>query len=98
MKARHLLISALVSAVLCMPAGGFVFGFVHCVDCGWNLAMRAFIGLLFAVLSPIFLGFPPKNEGGVGEPYNAWPYIGTTAAAIFIVVTAWIYVRKRDAD
>jgi hypothetical protein len=81
-----------------MPVGGFLFGFAHCVGCGWNPAMRAFIGVVYAVLTPISLGYPPKNEGGVGEPFNAWPYIAIAAVVIFVVVAALVYIRDRDSD
>jgi hypothetical protein len=60
-----------------MPVGGFLLGFFH-LGGGWSLAdlaLRAFVGLVYAVVTPIFLGFPPKNEGGVGEPFNACGYI-----------------------
>jgi hypothetical protein len=88
MNLRHLVSSAVVSLVLCMPVGGFLLGFVECQNCGWNPLLRSFVGLFFAVLTPWFLGFPPQNEGGVGPPYNAWPYIAIAAVAIFVVLVA----------
>jgi hypothetical protein len=88
MKIRRLLIPAFISLALCMPAGGFLLGFVKCQDCGWNPASRALIGLVYAVLTPLTLGFPPKNEGGVGAPFNAWPYIAIAAAALFVISAA----------
>jgi len=88
MKLRLLVSATVVSLVLCMPVGGFLLGFVECQDCGSNPLLRSFIGLIFAVLTPFFLGFPPRNEGGVGPPYNAWPYIATAAVAIFVLLVA----------
>ena len=64
-----------IGLAVSFPFGGFLFGFVTCEGCGWNIFGRMFIGCVFAVLTPMTLGFPPKNEGGVGEPYNAWPFI-----------------------
>lgn len=66
-------------------AGGFVFGFVNAGGCDWSLLGilgRLFIGVLYAFLTPIFCGFPPQNEAGVGEPFNVWPY----AAPIFALL------------
>jgi hypothetical protein len=88
MKKQYLLISAFLSLVLCMPTGGFLLGFVQCKDCGSNPLLWTFIGLIFAVLTPMTLGFPPQNEGGVGPPFNAWPYIAVAAAVIFTVSAA----------
>jgi len=54
-----------------------MFGFTHATGVGWDLAGildRVFIRVIFAVLTTLFMGFPPRNEGQVGEPFNAWPY------------------------
>ncbi len=64
-----------LSFVAAIPLGGFLFGFITCTDCGWNVLSRAFIGFVMAVLTVFTYGFPPKNEAGVGEPFNAWPFI-----------------------
>lgn len=58
--------------------GGFVFGVVHAEGADWSLtsiAGRLFIGIVFAFLTPLFLGFPPL-DGGSGGSHNAWPYVG----------------------
>jgi uncharacterized membrane protein len=94
MKGRRVLIPALFSVALCMPFGGFLFGLFHCEDCGWNPASRALIGFFFAVLTPFSRGFPPKNEGGVGEPFNAWPSIGIAAVVIFVIVAVVMNLRR----
>jgi hypothetical protein len=95
MKMRRLLIPAFISLASCVPAGGFLLGFVQCQDCGWNPASRSFIGLVYALLTTLTFGFPPKNEGGVGAPFNAWPYIAIAAAAIFIASVALTYLMDR---
>jgi hypothetical protein len=76
-----------------MPAGGYLFGVTHCTDCGSSILGRIFIGFVFAVLTPFTFGFPPRNEGGVGAPYNGWPYIIVAALVIF-AVTAGLLRRK----
>ena len=94
MESKRLAIIALISAVLAMLLGGFVFGFMHCDDCGFNILGRGFVGLVFAVLTPLSGGFPPQNEGGVGAPFNAWPHIAVTWA---LLVTFLVYRAKKKA-
>lgn len=84
-----------LSFVLAIPVGGFVFGFYMCKDCGWNVLGRAFIGCVMAWLTTVTFGYPPKNGGGVGEPYNAWPYI--IVAWAFIAV-AMVWTRRNSDD
>lgn len=91
MKPTRLLVSALISAALAMPLGGFIFGFMQCADCGANPLGRGFIGLVFAVLTPLFGGFPPRNEGGVGAPFNAWPHI----VAAWMLLLAYLIYRDK---
>ena len=90
MKPRRLAVLALISAALAMPLGGFLFGFVQCDDCGFNILGRGFIGLVFAVLTPLSGGFPPQNEGGVGAPFNAWPHI----VATWLLLSGWLLYRE----
>jgi hypothetical protein len=78
----------LISGLLALPVGGFIFGAIH-AD-GGGLVGRLFIGLIFALLTSMFGGFPPRNEGGVGEPYNAWPCI---IAAWIVLVGFWYAYR-----
>jgi hypothetical protein len=89
------LASAVVTLAICVPVGGFVFGFVHCTGCEgiWG---RVFIGVVFAVLTTFTLGFPPKNEGGVGEPYNVWPYIILLALMTLGFLSAFTRLRNRS--
>lgn len=91
---KSLLGILVVSFIAAFPVGGFIFGFLTCEDCGWNVLGRAFIGCVMAVLTTVTFGHPPKNEGGVGEPYNAWPYV-YVAWGIVVVVLLW---RRRNAD
>lgn len=91
MKLR-LAVAAVVSFVLALPVGGFVFGFAHCRDCAsGDFFGRALIGAVFAILTPLSFGFPPENEAGSGEPWNAWPHIAVSALVIFAVLTALLY-------
>src|SRR5688572_15942179 len=94
MKIKRTAIIALISASLAMPLGGFVFGFMHCDDCGFNILGRSFIGVVFAILTPLAGGFPPQNEGGVGAPFNAWPHISGTGLLLF---SAMLYREKKIA-
>jgi hypothetical protein len=92
---RHIVVLA-VGFIAAIPAGGFLFGFVTCPDCGWNLLGRVFIGCVMAFLTTATMGFPPRNEGGVGEPYNAWPFI-LGVWLLFAAVVFWRYRRGRKA-
>ena len=83
MSPKRLLILLAISIALAGPAGGFIFGFMNCSDCGWNVLGRLFIGCIMAVLAPLSGGFPPQNEGGVGPPFNAWPHIIATGVLTF---------------
>jgi len=88
MNLKRLLLPALISVAFDMPVGGFVFGFIHIQGSAWwNVLARGIVGMVFAVLTSITLGFPPRNEGGVGEPYNVWPYIIATGIALFLITT-----------
>ena len=78
--------------LISFPLGGFLFGFLNAQEAG--LVSRLVIGLVFSFLTPLTGGYPPRNEGGVGEPYNAWPYIGV-AFAMTVAVKYW---RKRRRD
>ena len=83
--------AVILATILAAPVGGFIMGFVRCTDCGWNILWRVFVGLVFAALTPIFAGFPPANEAGVGTRLNAWPYISLT----WIGLMAFLYLRIR---
>jgi hypothetical protein len=95
----RLLLPALLSLTLCMPIGGFIFGLVNAEDCDGILANvlgRPFIGLVFAFLTVAFWGFPPRNGGGVGEPFNVWPYILPVAIVLFVTFAALTRRKRRS--
>ena len=92
MKPRRLFVIALISVIAGGPLGGFVFGLMNCSDCGLNVFGRVFIGCVMAVLTPLSGGFPPQNEGGVGEPFNAWPHIAAAALTTFGIL---VYLESR---
>jgi hypothetical protein len=82
----HRITGAIVCAIIAFPLGGFVFGFLNCEDCGWNILERVFIGMVLAVLTPITGGFPAF----AGSPPNVWPYISSVALVLyFLLVLRW---------
>jgi len=87
------------TGISAFAAGGFVAGLVW-AECGntllGNVFGRLFIGCVFSVLSMLTLGFPPRNEGGVGPPYNAWPYI-IGCWLLFLVLAYWRHYRRRNS-
>jgi hypothetical protein len=97
MKITRLLVIAAMSIVAAGPLGGFVFGFITCSDCGWNIVSRAFIGCVMAIVTPLSGGFPPQNEGGVGEPFNTWPYIITAGLFVFALLAYRDYRKQKSA-
>ena len=95
MNIKRLLGVIAISIVAAGPLGGFIFGFITCSDCGWNILGRVFIGCVMAVLTPLSGGFPPQNEGGVGAPFNAWPHIAAAGVIVFAVL---FYRERRKQD
>jgi hypothetical protein len=69
------MILTVASGGAAVPAGGFLFGFVHAEPDSVSISGRIMVGIIFAILTTITGGYPPKNEGLVGDPWNAWPYI-----------------------
>lgn len=43
------------------------------------------------ILTPLCYGHPPQDEGGIGEPYNVWPYICVCGLLMFVVWVGLIY-------
>lgn len=86
-------VAALKSFFFGVMLGGFCFGFVNCKDCGVNVLGRAVVGLGLSVLTAICAGFPPRNAGGRGEPFNVWPYIIPAWVVVF-VLNLWRQARK----
>ena len=85
---ENIVIRFLLSVILSLPISGFIFGFIFAEDCSWwNILGRAFIGCVMALLTTITLGYPPKNEGGVGEPFEVLPYTIITGIIIFLITS-----------
>jgi hypothetical protein len=83
--------AVVIVAVIGMPLGGFVFGIAHAQGPG-SPGLVILVGIAYAILTSITLGFPPKDESGNHDTYNAWPYIlGTDLVLLIIVLLAlWI--------
>jgi hypothetical protein len=96
---KFIAIAIFISLIISLLLGGFIFGFVNADDCPrglWGIFGRIFIGIIFAILNLVFYGFPPKNEGGVGEPFNTWLYVGI----VFILIVPLVYqfIQKRRSN
>lgn len=74
----------LISSLLAIPVGGFIFGVIQAeAD---SFGGRLLIGLIFALLTSMFAGFPPRNEGGVGKPsMHGLHYCSMDCAGRFLV-------------
>ena len=71
---KNTAITTFISLVFSLIIGEFIFDLIDADDCDRNLPGlfgRFFIGVVFAILTPIFYGFPPQNKGGIGEPFNS---------------------------
>jgi hypothetical protein len=95
MNKKRLFVSALVSAALAMPVGGFVFGFIHApVSEYYNLLGRGFGGVEYAFLTTGCLGFPPAALEDHAPSYNVWwPYITICGLIMFGICTAFNYYK-----
>jgi hypothetical protein len=70
-----------------IPLGGFVCGVANAHG------NPLIVGIVFAFLTTVTLGFPPKNEGDPNDTYNAWPYIGGTDLVLILAIGfVWIVV------
>jgi len=95
MTKKRLIISALVSVVLAMPMGGFVYGFITApVSEYYNLIGRGVGGVEFAILTTVCLGFPPEALEDQAQPINVWPYIIISCLIIFGICTAFAYHKS----
>lgn len=94
MNKKRLFVSALVSAALAMPVGGFVFGFIHApVSEYYNFIGRGFGGVVYAFLTPLSLGFPPEALEDHAQQCNLWPYIIICGFIVFGICTAFTYYK-----
>ena len=88
--------SLFISFIIAYSSGGFVLGFITATETS-GISDRIVIGLIINVLSVFSLGFPPENEGGVGAPLNAWPYILLIFLIIFAIQIAFnLYKEKKS--
>ena len=78
----------LLSTLLCMPVGGFVYGL---------FTGGPFAALVMAILTPLFGGVVPENEAGVGEWYNVWPCIILAWIVLFCIAHFRI-TRRRELE
>jgi hypothetical protein len=79
----------LLCLVFSILATGFIFGFVK---------DGVISGVLAAILSLLFVGFMPLNEGGVGT-FNAWPIALVICFVCFLASSYRAYKRNQsEAD
>jgi protein-S-isoprenylcysteine O-methyltransferase Ste14 len=86
-----------LASATAVPAGGFVFGWVHAEPSTMGMSGHIIVGVVFAILTTITMGYPPKNEGGAGEPWNAWPYIlgvWGVILGVLIIILLWRYIYR----
>jgi hypothetical protein len=95
MSIKTLGVTVLLAFIFAIPLGGFLFGFTHAEGADGNIFGHIFIGFVSMVITPISLGFPPRNEGGVGEPHNAWPWI--FAAFIMLFTLMLLRANRRSS-
>jgi hypothetical protein len=95
MSNKRILIAAFISAVSAFPLGGFIFGVMNCSDCGGNFFGRLLVGCVFAVLTPLSGGFPPRDEGGMHAPFNAWPHIVAVGVVVFGSIMYYELIKAR---
>ena len=89
--------SIMLASFWALPLGGFLFGFTHADPPG--VLSGLLVGIAFAVLTPTCMGFPPQNEGGVGEPQNAWPYIAVAFLLILCIqLLFWLRCRRVEVQ
>ena len=93
MSKKSLFISARVSAILAMPVTGFVFGFISAPV---SISQRAWLGLVYAIGTPLSLGCPPAALEDYAPSYNLWPYIIVCGLVIFGICTAFIHYRCKQ--
>jgi hypothetical protein len=84
---RHLAISLLAAG----PAGGFILGLLNAGDPDPNPIGRVVYACMLAVETPLHAGFPPHDQAGAGQAFNAWPYMIISGLLIF----SWLAYRDR---
>ena len=80
---------AAVSLIAAGPAGGFILGLLNAGDPDPNPVGRFVHACMLTVLTPLHGGFPPNNQTGAGQSFNAWPHI----AISFLLILGWFVYR-----
>lgn len=94
MKSKNLGRHAAVSLIAAGPVGGFLFGLLHAGDPDPNPIGRFVYACMMAVVAPLHAGFPPRNEAGAGQSFNAWPHMAISCLLIF----SWFAYRDWKAN
>ena len=94
MKSKKLGQHVALSLIAAGPAGGFLLGLLHAGDPDPNPIGRIAYAGLMAVQTPLHAGFPPRQEAGVDQSFNAWPCI----AISFLLIFSWLASRERKTD
>ena len=88
--AKDIAISLALAFALSLPITGFFAGVILADTRGsgpvGQFFGRILIGGVFAVLNTLSMGSPPRNEGGVGEPYHLRLYSIAVGAALFCLL------------
>ena len=98
MRAKRLWRHVAVSLIAAGPTGGFLFGILNAGDPDPNPVGRVFYAFMMAAVTPLHGGFPPNNEAGAGQTFNAWPHIAISYLLIFswFVYRDWKLSKKRN--
>lgn len=92
---KHLDFKSLAATfVVACVLGSFMAGFIYCSDCN-SIMERYFIGMIWIVIAPLYLGIVPENEGGGGPFTNVW----------YLIIPIWMilvpfaaYRRKKRGN
>jgi hypothetical protein len=88
-EAKRLWRYAAVSLLAAGPAGGFLLGLLNAGDPDPNPIGRLVHACMLTVVTPLHAGFPPNNQAGAGQSFNAWPHI----AISFLLILSWFVYR-----
>ena len=89
MRAKRLWRYFAVSLIAAGPAGGFILGLLNAGDPDSNPIGRLVHACMLTVVTPLHAGFPPNNQAGAGQSFNAWPHI----AISFLLMLSWFVYR-----
>jgi hypothetical protein len=85
---KQFILSAVYSLVLCLPIGGFIWGFCVSTEYGFNIFGRLFIGLIGVAAATLTLG----HDVETGDPI---PAIYFTEAIVFVALNVAFYMRNK---